>query len=276
MNGPLLAKAGMGFIYRIRNRLTQKCYIGETCVADPEKRWKNHLNAIKRNSGCPALRDAIQKYGVDAFEFKVLIICFDEDRFHYEKEYIQRYNTQVPNGYNILPGGTCGGGFKGKKHSDETKSRLRVTSSEAWNRLSDEEKMQKNTNLSARLKQLNISARMAQSDKWKEAVEKMKGRRKDTMQSIEIREKISQSLKKYYENNPDRSPRFDIEKHRDAMCKAVGRPVGQYTPENVLIKEYKSVSEAGRLSGVKKSNISHALKGTNAKAGGFTWKYLDT
>lgn len=255
--------------------MTQKCYIGETMESDPEKRWKNHLNAIKRNSGCPALRDAIQKYGVDAFEFQVLIICFDEDRFHYEKEYIQRYNTQVPNGYNILPGGTCGGGFKGKKHSDETKSRLRITSSEAWNRLSEDEKERRTEIIRKKAKELKLGERMAKSEKWKEVIKNMSGRRKLTMQTTDTREKIRQSVIKYYANNPDRPP-VNIEKHRDAMCKAVGRPVGQYTPENVLIKEYKSISEAGRLSGVKKPNISHALKGTNAKAGGFVWKYLDT
>jgi len=268
-------KAGMGFIYRIKNRLTQKCYIGETTAPDPDKRWKNHLNAIKRGSGCPALRDAIQKYGVEAFEFKVLIICFDEDRFHYEREYIKKYDTQVPNGYNILPGGTCGGGFKGKKHSEETKERLRKTSSDAWNRLSEEEKNKIKELHRKKSLDLNIGEKMKQSDKWKEVVKGMSERRRNMMQTTNTKEKIRQSLLKYYANSDNRNSHINIEKHRDAMCKAVGRPIAQYTPDNVLIKEYKSISEAGRLSGVKKPNISHALKGTNAKAGGFVWRYLE-
>ena len=78
----------MGFIYKITNNLTGKCYIGETQEKDPEDRWKGHMRAINRNTGCPALRDAIHKYGADNFKFEVLIICFDEDRFIYEKEYI--------------------------------------------------------------------------------------------------------------------------------------------------------------------------------------------
>ena len=264
----------MGFIYRIKNRLTQKCYIGETTAPDPEKRWKNHLNAIKRGSGCPALRDAIQKYGVEAFEFKVLIICFDEDRFHYEREYIQRYNTQVPNGYNILPGGTCGGGFKGKKHSEETKERLRKTSSDAWNRLSEEDKERRKKVLQEKIKAMGPIDRNYNSEKRLKYIEEMRARRKNSKTPEETKNKIRQSVLKYYASTDQRN-RVDIEKHRDVMCKAVGRPIAQYTPDNVLIKEYKSISEAGRLSGVKKPNISHALKGTNAKAGGFVWRYLE-
>ena len=87
----------MGYIYQIRNTVNNKKYIGET-IQEPEIRWKSHLSAIKHNRGCPLLRKAINKYGVDKFEFKVLIICFDEDRLEYEKDYISRLNTLIPNG----------------------------------------------------------------------------------------------------------------------------------------------------------------------------------
>ena len=83
----------MAVIYRIRNRITGKCYIGETMEKDPHARWKQHTYNIQRGKGCPALRDAVQKHGVDAFEFQILIFCFDEDRFKYEIEYIAKYNT---------------------------------------------------------------------------------------------------------------------------------------------------------------------------------------
>ena len=91
----------MGFIYKITNTVSKKCYIGETMQSNPEERWKGHQTAILRGAGCPALGDAIRKYGVQQFTFEVLIICFDEDRFVYEREYIKKYNTIAPNGYNI-------------------------------------------------------------------------------------------------------------------------------------------------------------------------------
>jgi hypothetical protein len=40
----------------------------------------------------------LNKYGLESFKFEVVIICFDEDRFNYEKEYIKKYNSQAPNG----------------------------------------------------------------------------------------------------------------------------------------------------------------------------------
>jgi hypothetical protein len=54
------------------------------------------------------------------FKFVILIFCFDEDRYKLEIEFIKKYNTQVPKGYNISKGGT-GGGFEGKKHSEKNK-----------------------------------------------------------------------------------------------------------------------------------------------------------
>lgn len=113
----------MGFIYKITNTINGKCYIGETTKSDPEKRWKEHKSTIKRRVGCPALQNSVIKHGIDNFKFEILIICFDEDRYKYEIEYIKKYNTLIPNGYNILEGGP-GGSFKGKKHSEKTKQLL--------------------------------------------------------------------------------------------------------------------------------------------------------
>ena len=113
----------MGFIYKITNTINGKCYIGETTKSDPEKRWKEHKSTIKRGVGCPALQNSVIKHGIDNFKFEILIICFDKDRYKYEIEYIKKYNTLIPNGYNILEGGP-GGSFKGKKHSEETKQLL--------------------------------------------------------------------------------------------------------------------------------------------------------
>ena len=98
----------MAYIYRILNKLTKKCYIGETKSKDVIWRWNQHKQKIEINKGCPALRDAVKKYGIDNFEFSVLIICFDDERFKYEIEYIKKYNSVAPNGYNLTNGGQKG------------------------------------------------------------------------------------------------------------------------------------------------------------------------
>ena len=65
----------MGYIYKITNKITKKCYIGQT-IMDLDDRWRQHCN---RNSNCRYLKASIKKYGVDSFEFKLICICFDND-----------------------------------------------------------------------------------------------------------------------------------------------------------------------------------------------------
>jgi group I intron endonuclease len=267
----------MGFIYKITNQVSKKCYIGETKEENPEKRWKGHIQSMKRNQGCPALKDAIKKYGIKQFKFEILIICFDDDRFIYEKEYIKKYNCQVPNGYNILPGGE-GGGFLGKNHSDETKKKI----SESKKRFIEENPNHFETyreKLKESMKKVDISSAVKSSEAFKKAIaEKRVGANshKEGKPSEETKEKIRDSVNKYY-NNLDEDIRTNIIKNRrEAMAKASGRTIIQYTKDNVIVKEYISIAEAGRLSGVKKSNIQHTLSGNALTAGGFIWKYTDT
>jgi hypothetical protein len=54
----------MGFIYKITNTISNKCYIGETKKSNPYLRWNEHTRKITQGIGCPALQDAVKKYGV--------------------------------------------------------------------------------------------------------------------------------------------------------------------------------------------------------------------
>ena len=257
----------MGFIYKITNIISKKVYIGQTKEVDPIKRWKGHQAAFSKNAGCPALRDAVKKYGIENFKFEVIIICFDEDRFKYEKEYIIKYNSLIPNGYNILEGGIGGRGFKGKKHTEETKIKIKESQKEIWTPEKRDEQRKKSIEA---LKNNTISERMKQSEKWKNAI---KGKRCISLNE-ETKEKIKKSVIQYYLNS-NSNILVNIEKHRDSMCKAVGRSIRQYTENNEFIKEYPSIAQAGRDSGIKKNNILHVLKGTSRLAGGFIWKYSE-
>ena len=51
----------MAYIYRIKNKITKKSYIGESKKKDVKWRWSEHKQNIKKNKGCPALRDAVKK-----------------------------------------------------------------------------------------------------------------------------------------------------------------------------------------------------------------------
>lgn len=252
----------MGFIYKITNLVSKKCYIGETKEENPEKRWKGHIQSMKRNQGCPALRDAIKKYGIEQFKFEILIICFDEDRFIYEKEYIKKYNCQVPNGYNILAGGE-GGGFLGRQHSDETKKKISESGKRFRKENPDYYESYREKHKEA-MKKVDISAALKNSEKFQKA---MKEGRFGGKLSEKTKTKISESVIKYFNNNR--------EKHRDTITKAIGKKITQYTKDNVFIKEYISIAEAGRTSGVKGKNIQQVLSGNTKLAGGYIWKYAD-
>lgn len=124
----------MGYIYKITNTINKKAYIGVTTKDNPNERWSNHKSAIRANIGCPFLQKAVKKYGEESFKFEVLIICFDDDVFKFENEYILKNNTMSPNGYNIATGGIKGPSFLGKHHSEETKHILSKKSREYHNR----------------------------------------------------------------------------------------------------------------------------------------------
>lgn len=53
------------------------------------------------------------------------------------------------------------------------------------------------------------------------------------------------------------------------------RAVKQYSIDGAQIAEYKSLSEAERVTGVEKHNISEACRGNSKTAGGFVWMYAE-
>lgn len=114
----------MGYIYKITNLITNKCYIGQTIRKNVNQRWNEH----KRGRSCgnetdkSLIKNSIKKYGQDNFKFEIICICFDDDLNRFEIDYISKLNTINPNGYNIHSGG-CQGKIKRGivKHTEEHK-----------------------------------------------------------------------------------------------------------------------------------------------------------
>ena len=260
----------MGFIYKITNMLTHKCYIGETKKNNPYLRWNEHQSKIEKGIGCPALQDAVKKYGISNFKFEVLIICFDEDRYKFEKEYIQKYNSIAPNGYNLTKGGE-GGGFHGKKHTPETLEKIKLSLKQHYIDNPNEKEL-----ISKRQKQimntpemkLKISEGLKNSEKWKNSI-KNNNNRKHTE---ETKNKIKESVKNYFKNS-EKSVK-NIENHRNAMGKSTGIKVEQYDMNNNLIYSFISINEASRQTGIPKSTIGKAIRENTNIAGKFLWKKL--
>lgn len=107
----------MGIIYKITNKINGKCYIGQTSRS-LNKRQNEHCN-LKGSS--KVLSTAINKYSANNFEITVLETVTDNSKLDdLEKEYIIKYNSISPNGYNLeSEGKLC------KKMSEESCEKMR-------------------------------------------------------------------------------------------------------------------------------------------------------
>ena len=118
----------IGYIYLITNQQNNKKYIGQT--NNPKRRWIEHKSA--GNTGnyhhLSYLYNAMKKYGVSVFTFEIIEEVSIDKLGERENFWIEKLNTRVPNGYNILIGGRtlCGENnpFYGKHHTDETKNKI--------------------------------------------------------------------------------------------------------------------------------------------------------
>ena len=97
-------------IYKITNKINNKVYIGQSI--NMEQRWKKHQNSKDDF----LIHKAINKYNIVNFEFTILEECPQSDLDEKERYWINYYNSQAPNGYNMIDGGSNGAGLaKGKK-----------------------------------------------------------------------------------------------------------------------------------------------------------------
>lgn len=97
-------------IYVIKNDINNKVYVGQT--KDIKKRFESHCKKTKDNS---LIRKDIHKYGKQHFWVEILesqVENYDEREIYW----IKKLNSQVPNGYNILAGGSEPPHFYGKDH----------------------------------------------------------------------------------------------------------------------------------------------------------------
>lgn len=265
----------MGFIYKITNTINGKGYVGVTTMPDAIQRFKKHIYAIYYGNGCPVLGDAVKKYGEEAFKFEVLIICFDEDVYKYEQSYIEKYNTMVPNGYNVQEGGKQVCTFLGKTHSEETKKILSEKSKEYNNRPEVKER-QRQTAIKTNAR-INMGEILRNSEKWLKARAEGRIGGKKGVVDPNRGKKISESLKEYYKKHDTISGEkwTDSAKKKisDIRRKKYGRKVEQYTKENVLIATYDSIMEAHEKTHIHRGSIQSGASGRTKTGGGFIWKY---
>lgn len=111
------------YVYEITHRENKTIYVG--IAVNPAKRWEKHTCNNAKHNDSPKLKNALQKYGKDAFAFEV-IDCLPSKATagHIETLMIAVYRLLGQPVYNISSGGDTG--FTGK-HSEEAKAKMRAS-----------------------------------------------------------------------------------------------------------------------------------------------------
>lgn len=111
-------------IYEIRNVVSGKVYIGSAKKFN--FRWNSHKNLLRK--GChhsSHLQAAWSKYGEQAFQFKKLLVCSEENLIMYEQIMIDAHKAaNRKHGYNARP---IAESMLGYKHSAETKAKIVIS-----------------------------------------------------------------------------------------------------------------------------------------------------
>jgi len=106
-------------IYKITNNINGKYYIGKS--KDIEKRWNEYKWKVHNIH----LKNAIEKYGFENFNFEIIEICSTEDLNVKEKYYIDIFKARDHQiGYNIAVGGDGGATRIGYITKDNTKNKI--------------------------------------------------------------------------------------------------------------------------------------------------------
>ena len=95
----------IGYIYKIENKITGECYIGQTI--NLKQRKQKHFNTLRNN--CHAnqkLQNSFNKYGEENFSFTFweFEIKDKEELNKLECDYIDKFNS-LKNGFNLVEGG---------------------------------------------------------------------------------------------------------------------------------------------------------------------------
>jgi len=104
-------------VYAIENTVNGHRYIGST--TNYKSRWHTHRSTLRRGVHHSfILQKAWNKYGAQAFEFKLLLVCPKDQRIEYENLLmpLQHYNVLRTAKESFVRGGW--------RHSDEFKAKL--------------------------------------------------------------------------------------------------------------------------------------------------------
>lgn len=245
----------MGYIYIISNTVNNKVYIGQT-IHTIEKRWKEHLyNSNHRNQ---ILYYAMRKYGKEKFSIKILEEVSNTELDYKEREYIKKFNSISPFGYNVTTGGS-------KFENDNPMFHDEICTKLSKYFIGDRNPA-KRPDVKEKIRQKALGRKV--SDKTKLKMSKNNGRYwKGKHHSEETKQKISLNhgmRGKYGIQNPNSKSIAMIDKNTDEVIEV-------FDAINSAVRYLKMNFSLQHCNG---SNISNVANGKQKTAYGYVWKFV--
>ena len=194
----------LGCIYYIYCKESNKGYVGQTSTPTPEKRYKSHCCRSRSAKTSFALYNAMKKYGIEAFTVETLcIIPIDSlSRMEaYWAEQMETYIWDLPGGYNMI---WCGDTPRlGILHSEESKEKM--SKIQKGKIVSEETKKKQSEAAKGRIvseetkKKLSDAFKNMSEDTKNKMIEGNKNRKKPPPRTVEQCEKMSNIMKKKWE-----------------------------------------------------------------------------
>ena len=237
------------YIYVHINKTNNKVYVGQTCQK-PERRWGHQGEHYNRN---PKFWAAIQKYGWDNFEHRILESNLTlEEANQKEQEWIQYYDS-MENGYNMQSGGN--NYIMSQEHKDKISQALKDR------KLSEETKKKLSELAKQRTGEKNPFYGKTHSE---EAKKKISEANKEKVLSEEHKKKISDAVKG--ENHPNYGKHLS-----DETKKKIGKGGVIRIEDN---KYFCSSNEAAKELGLANgAHIREVCNGKRKTAGSYHWKW---
>lgn len=293
-------------IYCFVNKINHKKYVGQSINIYDRKNQHKYRYSINTDSGYrSAFHAALRKYGWDNFSFYILEECSIEDLDRKEQHWIQKLNSKVPNGYNILSGGQSQTIDKSKHICPICHKTKSVKSKMCKSCYFKTKHKQKFLQTSAQSKKKYTSIQeekipkpciMTDEDINFELIEEILNsslevvaKKNGYSSGNSLKKRLiscgypgkKDALFKYYERvkghkHPSLIAKEEKEKKKQAhIQKFSPKKVAQYDLEGNFIAIYPSTKEAWRQTGVNSGRISECANGKRKKAKGYIWKYIE-
>lgn len=254
-------------IYKIKNSITNDCYIGSSIKI--KQRSGRHLRDLNNNiHHSIKLQRAVNKYGIENFIFEVIELCDRDCLIQREQFWMDSINPK----YNIYH---IAGSSLGVKHSKEVVIKMRKYALDnnikppdcTW------KKRQKEVFMIDYIDNTVIK-------KFNSASEACRYLGKDCTYASTIttccKNKRYSAFGFRWVFNVRDIPKLRVKKELKAWNKGLkidnnkSKPIKQYDLEGNFLSEYKSVKYAENIFG---KGISNCALGRSKTSGGFIWKY---